>query len=438
MLGGAAVSVGLPFLDCVLNESGTALAATGAPLPVAFGTFFWGCGLNPGRWEPKKTGIGYEFGPELAPLTPFRDRINLFSGLKVMLDGKGAKPHYTGDKAILTGNVPTEGGVSSGSQAGYASLDSIVADTIGTRTRFRSLETTGTGKATDSLSQRSSGAVNPAEISPVALYTRVFGPDFKDPNAADFKPDPRVMVRRSVLSAVTEQRAALMKQVGASDKARLDEYFTSLRQLEQQLDLQLQKPAPLAACTASAKPDELPPGTEIGTVVHNNQLFAQILAHAVACDQTHVFNMVFGEATSPLRKAGSAMTHHILTHEEPMDAKLGIQLEASSFISSIVNNLAYVLATFDGIKEGDGTLLDRTLIVTLTDTGFAKIHSLENIPMMTVGRAGGRVKTGMHLAVNGDPVTRVGLTVQQALGVPVDNWGTLSLNTNRTFGEIIA
>ena len=435
MLGGAAVTVGLPFLDCMLNTNGTALAATGAPLPLVFGTYFWGCGLNPDRWVPKTVGKGYDFGVELQPLTPYRDRINLFSGLKVFLDGKGAKPHYTGTFAIQTGNVPSEG---MGSQPGYASVDSIVADMIGTRTRFRSLETTGTGKPTDGISRRASGAANPAEISPAALYTRVFGPDFRDPNAADFKPDPRVMVRRSVLSAVTDQRAALLQQVGAADKARLDEYFTSLRQLEQQLDLQLQKPAPLAACTNPAKPDELPPGTEIDTVVHNNQLFAQILAHAVACDQTHVFNMVFGEATSPLRKAGSPMTHHILTHEEPMDDKLGYQKEASSFIARIIETLAYTVAALDGIKEGEGTLLDRTLLMAHSESGFAKIHSLENIPMMTIGSANGRVKTGMHIAAKGDPVTRVGLTVQQAMGVAIDNWGTLSLNTNKSFGETLA
>ncbi len=438
MMGGAAVSVALPFLDCFLNESGTALAATGAPLPTVFGTWFWGCGLNPGRWEPATFGKNYDFGVELQPLAPYKDRITTFSGLKVFLDGKGAKPHYTGDMAILTGNVPTEGGVSSGGQAGFSSIDQIVADQIGTRTRFRSLETTGTGKPTDSLSRRASGVQNPAEISPVALYTRVFGPDFHDPNAADFKPDPKVMVRRSVLSAVTDQREALMKQVGMTDRARLDEYFTSLRELEQQLDIQLQKPAPLAACSPADKPDELPPGTEIDTVVHNNQLFAKILAHAIACDQTRVFNVVFGEATSPLRKAGTPMTHHILTHEEPMDATLGYQKEASSFIKSIVEGFAFMLATLDSIKEGDHTLLDRSLVMTATDTGFAKIHSLENIPILLAGGANGKVKTGMHIQAKGDPVTRVGLTLQQVMGVPLDNWGTLSLNTNKPFGEIIA
>jgi hypothetical protein len=429
MMGGAAVSVGLPFLDCFLNTNGTALA-NGTALPVAFGTFFWGCGLNPGRWEPKTLGANYDMNIETAALQPFRNRMNVISGMKVFLDGKGARPHFTGEMAILTGDVPRE-------QPNYASLDSIVADTIGTRTRFRSLEVTGTGKPTDSLSRRSASVSNPAEISPAALYTRVFGPDFRDPNAADFKPDPRVMVRRSVLSGVTDQREALLKQVGANDRQRLDEYFTAVRQLEQQLDISLQKPAPLQACSPSAQPTDAELGTEIENVVANHKLFAQILAHAVACDQTHVTNVVFGEATSPLRKAGTAMTHHILTHEEPMDAKLGYQPQATYFMGRIVETLAFYLQTLDSIKEGDGTLLDRSLILAHSETGFAKIHALENIPMFLAGGAGGRIKTGLHIKAEGEPVTRVGLTVQQSLGIPVDSWGTMSLATSKPISELM-
>ncbi len=430
MMGGAAVSVALPFLDCFLNESGTALAATGAPLPVVFGTWFWGCGLNPGRWEPATVGKGYDMNIETQSLQPFKDRINVISGMKVFLDGKGARPHFTGEMAILTGDVPREA-------PNYASLDSIVADTIGTRTRFRSLEVTGTGKPTDSLSRRSASVLNPAEISPAALYTRVFGPDFRDPNAADFKPDPRVMVRRSVLSGVSDQREALLKQVGAADRTRLDEYFTAIRQLEQQLDIELQKPAPLEACTSPAQPTDAEIGTVIDNVQANHKLFAQVLAHALACDQTHVINVVFGEATSPLRRPGTAMTHHILTHEEPTDEKLGYQPQATYFMGKIMESLAMYLETLDSIKEGNGTLLDRTLLLAHSETGHAKIHYLENIPMFIAGGANGRIKTGIHVKEEGEPVTRVGFTIQQALGVPVDNWGTMSLNTSKPISEFL-
>ena len=95
MLGGAAISVALPFLDCFLNANGTALA-NGAPLPTRFGTWFWGCGLTPGRWEPKTEGANYMMPDELAMLAPYRDQFSIFTGFKTFLDGNGAAAPYIG------------------------------------------------------------------------------------------------------------------------------------------------------------------------------------------------------------------------------------------------------------------------------------------------------------------------------------------------------
>ena len=178
VLGGAAVSVGIPLLDCFLDTNGVALADTGAPIPTRFATWFWGCGLNPGRWEPKAIGKFDAFGPELQPLEAFRSKINVYSGLKVYLDGRINTVHFTGEVALLTGTVPH------GSTVEAPSVDTIIADAVGTRTRFRSLEVNCTGDPLHSQSRRSASAINPGEVSPVALYTRIFGPDFADPNAA--------------------------------------------------------------------------------------------------------------------------------------------------------------------------------------------------------------------------------------------------------------
>src|SRR5215470_11503074 len=86
MLGGAAVSVGLPLLDCFLNDNGTALAQ-GSPLPVRFGTWFWGCGMNPDRWVPTSEGRDYELSPELQALAPVREQVSVLSGFNTILDG---------------------------------------------------------------------------------------------------------------------------------------------------------------------------------------------------------------------------------------------------------------------------------------------------------------------------------------------------------------
>jgi hypothetical protein len=436
MLGGTAVSVGLPFLDCFLDANGAALAATGAALPVCFGTWFYGCGFNPGRWEPKTLGPNYEFGVEMQPLTPFRHKLNVYSQMSALLDGRPPGAHDVGPAVIMQGTAPPtlEHPMNQG-----PSFDTLIADTIGARTRFRSLEVSCTGRATSSHSKRTGTSTNPSEVSPLALYTRLFGPEFRDPNAAAFKPDPAVMARRSVLSAVAEQTQALMTQLGAADRAHLDQYFTSLRELEQQLDLQLQRPAPLAACSIPKRPDATPVGSEVGEVTTNHRLFSKLLAHAVACDQTRVFNLMLTDGLSQLRFAGEANTHHLFTHEDPIDGKLGYQPNVAKFYPAILGMFNTLLGELDAIREGDRTLLDRMLVFNYTDSGYAKNHTTDNIPLLTAGSAGGRMKTGIHFAApKGDPLTRVSLTVQQAVGVRIGSFGTESNRTSKTITEVMA
>src|SRR4029450_12500830 len=105
-----------------------------------------------------------------------------------------------------------------------------------------------------SYSMPAGSTVNPSEVDPIQLYKRIFGPEFKDPNAAEFKPDPAIMLRQSALSAVRDERDALLRTVGAADRARVDQYFTSVRELEQQLGLMLQKPPPAESCVVPKEP----------------------------------------------------------------------------------------------------------------------------------------------------------------------------------------
>ena len=435
-MGGAAITVGLPFLDCFLDANGAALAATRAPLPVCFGTWFYGCGLNPGRWEPKTVGPHHEFGVELRSLAPFKHKLNVYSQMSALLDGRPRGAHTVGPAVILQGTTPPTLDHAFNPEP---SIDASIAHVIGARNRFRSLEVSCTGNPNSTHSKRAGSAMNPAEISPAALYARVFGPEFKDPNAASFTPDAAVMARRSVLSAVSEQTKRLLSQLGSADRAHLDQYLTSLRELEQQLDLQLQRPAPLAACTVPVKPQATPIGTEVAQVTGNHRLFAKLLAHALACDQTRVFNVMLTDGLSQLRFAGEANTQHLFTHEDPIDARLGYQPNVVRFVPTVMENFTALLGELDAIREGDGTLLDRMLVLAYTDSGYAKNHTTDNIPMLTAGSAGGRMKTGIHFAAaKGDPVTRVSLTVQQALGLAVNSFGTESNRTSKTITDVMA
>ena len=425
---GLATAVGLPLLDCFLNENGTAIAATGAPLPVCFGTWWQGLGLNPGRWIPHKVGAGYEHNVELKRFDTFRDRMNVISGTKYFLDGRPLETHTTGLQIASMGRIPT--GVNT-----VASLDSEIADVIGKNTRFRSIEVALDGGRM-SLSKRAGSATNPSDPSPEALYTRIFGPEFKDPNAAEFTPDTAAMARRSVLSDVQEERMSLMRELGANDRARLDEYFTALRQIEQQLDIELRRPEPLPACTTADKPTDVKTGREVAFVEQNIKMFGGLLAHALACGQTRVFNVMVGSLG--LRKPGTTQSWHPLTHEEPIDDALGYQKEVTWFIDFMNKGFVEFLTQLDSIKEGPGTVLDRTVVLWQTDHGYARTHTIDALPIFTVGSAAGRLKTGIHVSAPGDPATRIGLTMQQVMGVSLKSWGGLSNETSKTFTEILA
>lgn len=428
---GVAVGVALPFLDCFLNENGTALAATGQELPVRFGTWFWGCGHTPDRWVPKTLGANYDLPPELEHLSAVRNHVNVLTGFDVKPDGKSNIPHVSGLFALRTGTTPN------GETSDIPTLDVLIANAIGGSTRFRSIELAATGNARDSYSFKNTSTVNAAEVSPLALYQKIFGAEFQDPNAAEFKPDPRAMLRLSVLSAVKEDRDRLWKRVGYNDRVRLDEYLSSIRQVEGRLERQLQKPPAAEACAMPKMPGSLPLDYAIDNVTANHKMMAEILTMAVACNQTRVFNMVFSNARSNLRKPGTSSTHHTFTHEEPIDKSKGYQTHATWFIDQSLEAFATFVSTFASVREGGKSLLDNCLILAHSDSAEAKLHSMTGIPVLTAGAAGGRLKTGLHVAGKGEPVTRVGLTVQQIMGLPVGSWGTQSMQASKPVSEIV-
>jgi hypothetical protein len=438
MLSGTAVCVGLPFLDCFLNGNGTAFA-DGAKLPVRFGTYFWGLGLTDTptggtRWVPGKTGPDYEIMPELESLKPVKDKVSVFSGFRAIGDGRPNLVHWSGHASILSGIAPAATGRFDG-----PSFDTRIADATGTSTRFKVLDIDASmSRLPVSYSTRTGTTFATPETTPLALYTRLFGAGFQDPNSDDWKPDPSIMLHQSVLSAVKDQRQALMAGVGKADQIKLDQYFTSLRDMENQLAIQLQKPEKCAACAPPAAPKEMPRSASVDAVRANTRAMARLLAMGLACNQTRVFNFVHTSGTSETYIAGQSKIYHQITHDEPVDAKLGYQPETSKLASLVMEALGDFLVELDAIKEGAGTVLDNSLVMAFSDTGYAKIHSIENIPLFLAGRAGGRHKAGQHIHVTGESVTRVSLTAMQLAGAPVGEFGSGTMKTARPITEVMA
>jgi len=443
-VAGGAVGMGLPLLDYFLNENGTALAQGGGPIPVRFGTWFWGCGMNPARWAPPTEGLGYELSEELQSLDrpldsggKIRDHVSVFSGFDVKLDGNPNYPHGSGPASNLTGLFAPADGVFAA-----PSIDVLIAREIGGFTRFRSLQLSATGDRNQTYSRESESIRNASEISPMEVYARIFGPDFADPTAGPFMPNPRWTLRKSVLSAVKDDRDKLMSRVGTHDKQRLDQYFTSVRQLEQMLDVLLSGPPDLPSCRRADDPGpDILEGevfqNDVDSVNQRHGALADLLTFALACDQTRVFNMMFSWGISGLYVLGSNTTHHQLTHDESIDSELGYQPQATQFVMVSMSAWADFVEKLASIPEGDGTMLDNCLVFANSDLSYAKPHDVRGLPMMIAGSAGGRITPGIHVKGNTDPCTRVGLTVQQAMGLPIDAWGANSLRTSLPVSEIL-
>ncbi|WP_439107394.1 DUF1552 domain-containing protein [Congregibacter sp.] len=431
-LQGAAVSVALPFLDAFLDGNGKALAS-GESIPTRFGTWSWGLGMNRAVFVPKKTGANFDLPPEIAALAPVQKHINLFTNFDVFKDDAPNLCHHSGWVVLRSGTAPT----SRPNRPGET-IDVSIARKLGNETRFRSLSATATGDVRDSFSYEAGNSINVPEWSPLRFYQRLFGADFQNPNAETFTPDPKLMIRKSALSSVQDDAKKLNQSLGAEDRARLDQYFTGIRDLERRFDLQLTKPDPREACIVADAPQDMPSGLDADLVSKRHRIMTDLMLMAVACDQTRVFNMFYASAFSATTKPGYDKPHHTATHEEAVDDTLSYQPNVSWYTRRAMEEWAYYVQALANIREGDGSLLDNSLIYATTDQSFAKMHAIDGIPMFTAGNAGGRLKTGLHIDGAGSPGCRLGYTAQRLMGLDIQSWGTKSNTTSQTIGEILA
>jgi len=191
------------------------------------------------------------------------------------------------------------------------------------------------------------------------------------------------------------------------------------------------------ACQVPAGPEDKDVANLLEDVTENHEVMTRLLAMALACNQTKVFNMSFNNGASSLTRRGSATSHHQLTHDEPIDPELGYQPESTKFIEDIMKAWGTFVRVLDDMPEGDGTLLDHMLVVAHSETEFARQHNINNLPIMFAGRAGGSIHSGLHVVGKSDPVSSVALTAMQVMGVAKDSFGTGAMQTRKTIGEIV-
>ncbi len=410
-LGGAAVTIGLPWLEIFSDRHYASALGTG--MPKRFGLFFWGNGVLPLKWNPTGTGTDWTLSEQLAALAPVKDLVTVVSGMALKI--QNLEPHTAGAAGILSG-APL---YLQGEHRTFTSpsIDQVIAAEVGGYSRFRSLEfgaAPGDGQSYNGPDNR-----NPPESSPRALFDRIFGGGFSLPGEGG-GPDPVLGVRRSVLDAVAADAARLNKRLGQTDKERLDQHLTGIRELERRIAYIEANPPDLEACAIPTAPQEDYP--EINgrpQLAAKNRAMVDVMAMALACDQTRVFSNFFTYSVNNLLFPDAPSGHHQLTHDEP-----GAQPEVNKIVKQIVAEFGYMVEKFASIPEGDGTLLDNCIILGTTDCSFGRTHSFDDYPILLAGSAGGVLKQGIHYrSPSGENASKVLLSIVRAMDVLAADFG---------------
>lgn len=416
LLGAAAVSIGLPPLEIFMNPNGDAYAGESG-FPKRFGWWFFGNGVHADRWVPESTGSDWELSEQLAPLADVKEQLTVVSGLKVFTPN--SVPHGTGPAGILTGRrLGVAGGEFSSSSFGAPSLDQVIANEIGGDTLYRSLEV-AVERTTASLAYSAPNQPIPPENSPHALFSRLFGSGFTAPGDSPIL-DPKLGLRRSVLDAVSDDAQALRKRLGHFDAVRVEQHFDNIRSLEKKLAKLEEDPPNLASCALPAEPlADYPDTSGVPQMSAVSRAMSDLVAMALACDQTRVFSVMFSKPVNGVLYPGASAGHHQLTHDE-----LGEQPQVNAIIVQIVTELAYFIAALRAIPEGDGTLLDNSVVLGFSDCSFGKSHAIDDYPLLLAGSACGALRQNMHYrAASAENASKLGFTILRAMDMSPTTFG---------------
>jgi hypothetical protein len=427
MLKGAAhgllAAVALPPLEAMLNGNGTAYAADGMPIPVRFGVWYWGSGVRKAQFFPSTTGPNWESTPELEPLQSVRSELNVLGGFAVK---EGGIVHHIGTAVLKTGRTYVDYGGNFNTDVTTHSFDVDVAQHLGAGTAFPALHVgvfsdgvfKGEGLNTRALSHNGMGSPNMAETSPQAVFDRLFTMPATTPTP-DARPFPSAAHRKSVLDLVSEQARSLRQRLGAADQVRIDEHLEAIRGIE--LRLAAMPPTTTTACQPPTRPSQASPPIRDPDMVLHNELMVDLTAMALACDLTRVFTFRHhGWTDDPVfSDLGATDSHHNLTHNEA-----GNQPVVHAITVFTMGQLAKLIERLRSVTIGAGTLLDHAAIMAYSEVGEGQSHSLDDIPILTIGRAGGALKTGLyHRSTTRESATMVNLTMMRAVGMQVESFG---------------
>ena len=438
---GAVATVALPPLEAMLDGNGE-MYAGGQPIPRRFGFFFWGNGVLPHRWTPTTTGHDWQPSDQLRPLAGVKDYVSVVSGMLVQAENR--RGHHSGAVGILSGApfvAQDPKGAQYASTFSKPSIDQVLADRLDPTTRFRTLEigvdprvSRAEGTTLAYLSHNGPDNANPPEYSPHQLFAKLFGEGFVAPGAEAGEVDPTLAVRRSVLDAVREDARRLQKRLGHSDRLRLDQHLEGISSLQQRLALQESAPPPIApTCALPDDPGEIEADTQERQRLRSRAM-ADLLVMALACDQTRIWTNLFNGSVSGTHywDIDPRKSFHGLTHDEP-----GEQPKVHECVVFIMEELAYLLQRLRDTPEGDGNLLDHSVILASSDVSHGRRHNLDNYPLLVCGKGGGTLRGNFHYRSLLENTSTVLLSACHAMGVPIDSFGHERGWTDKRCGAIM-
>jgi len=382
------------------------------------GFIYYPLGVDRDRWTPTGQGADYELSEGLAPLAPHKGKFVVLGGLSSDPDRSKAGFHDRAMASFMTGCEPTEGKVHVG-----ISVDQIAAQALAEDTQFASLElsTEDTFNLPGPVFKSATTPL-PFEKNPRYVFERLFGDGGRiDPEANK----ARDAADRSSLDAVAERIAELKKDLGPSDRRKLDEYVESIRDVERRIQVAMTKePVDLPAVSR-------PPGIPDSWEEHVKLMF-DLQTLALQADLTRVWTFLYGREASSMSfpHLNISMGHHEISHhnfeKDKLDALAKINVNQSELF-------AYFLSKLDGLKEGNSTLLDHSLIMYGSSLSVPTSHSQRDLPILLAGGATGRVAGGRYVRFPGDetPLTNLYLTMLDKVGVPTEKLGDSTGKLNR-------
>ena len=420
-LRGMGASIAIPVLDAMTP----AFAAAKPILRMAF--CYVPNGIDMPRWTPNEEGASFDLPRILEPLVPLRKKVMVLSGLtqnggRALGDGPG--DHARAAASFLTGAHPRK---TAGADIFVGvSADQVAAQRVGSTTKFASLELgcedgrlvgncdSGYSCAySNSISWRGPSTPNPPEINPRSVFERLFGAD------AGLDPATRAKQRRynrSILDFVMEDTRKLEGTVGASDRRKLDEYLSAVRDIERRIEAAEKAPA------EAAPPMSKPSGIPIEYHEHARLMF-DLMAVAFQTDQTRIATFMMGRegSTRAYREIGISDAHHPLTHHRNNPE----MIEKVSQINRYhMEQFARFAAKMDSIPDGDGSLLDHSMIVYGSGLADGNRHTHNNLPCLVAGGGAGTLNPGRHMRYPEEtPMANLFLAMLDRMGVPTETLG---------------